>query len=124
MSAILNNSKDALLARTDMIKCISAEGTINYSNGNVYKGSYRSLFKPDGSPFDKFQPKPHGDGVLTNKDGRVVCEGNWEDGNLHLDDKTISVAEEEDTIYYKNGNIYKGAIENFQPHGVGTMFYA
>ena len=105
------------------IKCISAVGTINYSNGNVYKGSYRSLFKPDGTPKDELQPKPHGEGKLTNENGQLVCEGIWVDGALHLDDKTISV-EEEDTIYYKNGNIYKGAIKNFKPHGVGTMIYA
>ena len=106
------------------IKSISAVGTITYTNGNVYEGSYRSLFKPDGTPEDEFQPKPHGEGTLTNENGKLVCEGIWVDGKLHLDDKTISVAEEEDTIYYKNGNIYRGAIENFKPHGVGTMTYA
>jgi hypothetical protein len=106
------------------IKSISGVGTISYTNGNVYKGSYRSLFEPGGTPEDEFQPNPHGEGKLTNKNGKLVCEGVWVDGKLHLDDKTISVAEEEDTIYYKNGNIYRGAIENFKPHGVGTMTYA
>ncbi|MCG3859672.1 hypothetical protein [Psychrobacter sp. Ps2] len=46
---------------------LTAEGRLQYPNGNFYKGQY-------------FYEKPNGQGFLADKDGRVIAAGEFRDG--------------------------------------------
>lgn len=64
-----------------------AEGTLKYTNGNVFNGEFHNL-------------EPHGYGEM-QQNGGVKISGMWEDGDIH-----------EGTEIALNGEVYKGQFMN------------
>ena len=76
------------------------DGTIEYSNGDVYKGEMQDLVK-------------HGQGKLTYENGDVY-EGGF------IADKPSG----EGILTFSNGDKYVGGFKNGKRHGEGTYTYA
>lgn len=91
---------------TMKIARISGEGTIIFTDGVVFEGSFQNS-------------KPRGIGTMFYKKekGCRVC-GDGDNGLTRLEIATISG---EVTVVYNNGDKYEGAFKYSKPHGEGKM---
>ena len=73
---------------------------IQFENGNIYSGNWNENYKMDGL------------GQYYIKEGNLLVEGIWDDGNLVYG-----------RIFYSNDNIYEGEINNSNYHGKGKLIF-
>ena len=78
-------------------------GKIQYKNGNVYEGEFRS-------------GERHGQCVFTNVAANTVYTGNFEKNNYFSGHGKM--------IFHNTGNIYEGEWRNNKMQGFGVMLYA
>ena len=94
--------------RDDLINQIKVK-EINFKNKNKYIGDYNiSLGINSGLIME-------GSGTILSIDGRVLQKGKFK-SNILIE------GYDNGQFIYKNGNIYKGEIDNYLPNGFGKIF--
>lgn len=89
---------------TTKVATVYGHGTIIYRNGDVFNGAfYNSL------------PVP---GV-----GRITFKEDWKLFDHNIKKKQVKMILGEGVILYRNGNCYRGMLQDNSPHGPGTMTY-
>lgn len=73
---------------------------IQFKNGNIYDGTWNEDIEMEGN------------GKLFLKEENIYIEGLWKGGNI-----------KEGRIYFPNGDIYEGSLEQSLFEGKGTLYY-
>ena len=90
---------------TTKVTKVCGHGTIIYRNGDVYDGSfYNSLPVPGG--------------------GRMTFKEDWKLFDHNINKKQVQMILGEGVIFYRNGNCYRGMLQDNSPHGHGTMTFS
>mmetsp|Transcript_13066 Transcript_13066/g.15596 ORF Transcript_13066/g.15596 Transcript_13066/m.15596 type:complete len:685 (-) Transcript_13066:145-2199(-) len=125
----------------EWVEDMFVEGTMNYVNGDVFRGFWVNGLKDNrgvyehvnGKKYDGYwkMNEKHGPGVLSVKDDRgkgwqcwendrvIKMEGDISGGDINSSGDLHGLG----TVLHQNGEVYDGHFNNGQRHGHGTLYH-